>query len=99
MKRSVIIISLFLALFKGFGQTYYYQSGGNITLTGKSYSSSITDTSGVLVTSSGIFNLSNSSVSTTGNSSNTGNSSQYGTNAGVLASLAAAITFTGNTVT
>ncbi len=100
MKRLVILFSFFLALsIMGYGQTYYYQSGGNVTLTGKSYSSSITDTSGVLVTNSGIFTLSNSTVTTTGNSSNTGNSSQYGTNAGVLASLAGTINFTGNTVT
>jgi len=99
MKRSVILIGVFTALsIMSIGQTYYYQSGGNVSLSGKSYSSSITDTSGVLVTNSGIFTLTGSTVTTTGNSSNTNNSSQYGTNAGVLASLAATITFTGNIV-
>jgi hypothetical protein len=96
IKKLYIIINLFLVLGSlGFAQTTYYsQNGGNVTKTSQNYTSSITDTSGVLVTNSGVFTLSNSTITTTGNSSSTNNSSQYGLNAGVYAKSNGKITMT-----
>ena len=91
MKKMIVLLS-FLLIFHGISHAQAYsQSGGNITLTGKTYTTSTIDESGVLVTNSGVFTLTNSIVSTTGNSSNVNNSSQYGTNAGVFANTAGVI--------
>jgi hypothetical protein len=75
--------------------TYYYQSGGTASETGKTYTSSITDTSGVYVTSTGIFSLVNSSVNTTGNTTSSDSSSFYGLNAIVRADLGSTLTLDG----
>jgi hypothetical protein len=72
--------------------TNYTQSGGTVTKTNETYVASATDASGVLVTNAGVFTLSNSRITTTGNSSNVNNSSQYGTNAGVLANSGGKVT-------
>ncbi len=99
MKKSVfLLLSLTALAFTGYTQTYYYQSGGTVSKSGQAYSSSIQDTSGVMVTNLGIFTLGHSTVKTSGNSSSTDNSSKYGLNAGVLAKLGSWIRFTSDTV-
>jgi len=72
--------------------TNYTQSGGTVTQTIETYVASATDTSGILITNAGVLTLSNSRITTTGNSSNVNNSSQYGTNAGVLANSGGKVT-------
>lgn len=79
----------------------YSQSSGSTTLTGKIYSSTSTDVSAVKVTG-GTLTLSNSKISSTGNTSSSDNSSFYGLNAVILAysnSGSAVINSSGNTVT
>lgn len=79
----------------------YAQSSGTTTLTGKTYTSSTTDLSAVKVTG-GTLTLTNSTVSSSGNTSSTDNSSFYGLNAVILAyasSGTAVINSSGNTVT
>ena len=71
--------------------TAYYQSGGNVTLTNQTFGSSTNDESGVKVVSSGVLSLSDSTVTTSGNTSSADNSSFYGLDAGVLATSASAI--------
>jgi hypothetical protein len=66
------------------GGTTYEQSTGSVTLTGKTYLSTTADLSAVKVTG-GTLNLSDSKISSTGNSSSTDNSSFYGLNAVILA--------------
>ena len=88
----------------GEGTTYtltgtYTLNGGSATQTGQTYTSSITDQSGVYVVNSGILTLISCTISTTGNSSSNENSSFYGLNAGVLATSSSQITLTGCTVT
>jgi len=76
----------------------YTQSGGTVTKTGETFTASSTDESGVKVTNSGILNLINCTVKTTGNTSSSDNSSFYGLNAGILANTQATINTTGNKV-
>jgi hypothetical protein len=93
-KSCSINSNLFLSIFLLFlislstfafpADSTYSQSGGTVTFSNRHFTSSVTDVSGVLISNSGILNLSNSFVTTSGNSSNTGSSSQYGLNAGVL---------------
>jgi len=78
----------------------YSQTSGTVTLSGQTYISNTNDLSAVKVTG-GTFNLSTSSVSSTGNTSSTDNSSFYGLNAVILASTSsgtAVINSSGNTV-
>ena len=77
----------------------YTQSGGDSTIANRSFTASNTDESGVTVTNSGTLNLSNSTVTTTGNTSSNDNSSFYGLNAGVLAESASTINLTGCKIT
>ncbi len=99
MKRSLVFFFfLFLAASIGLGQNYY-QSGGNVTLTNQLFSATTTNTSGVLVTQGGILDLSNSTVTTSGNTTSDDSSSFYGLNAGVLANRASTITLTGCKIT
>jgi hypothetical protein len=65
--------------------TWYYQSGGTASLSGKTYYSTVQDTSAVKVTGSGTLSLSNCRIWSSGKSSSNDNSSFYGLNAGVLA--------------
>lgn len=79
----------------------YAQSSGSVTLTGKTYNSATTDLSAVKVTG-GTLTISNSTISSSGNTSSTDNSSFYGLNAVILAyasSGTAVINSSGNTVT
>jgi hypothetical protein len=92
----IIIVIIFFFLFIPLtpGQNYS-QSGGTVTKTGQAYSSSVSDLSGVFVTSTGTLTLSNSSVITSGNTTSTDSSSFYGLNAGVLANSASTIYLSG----
>lgn len=102
MKTNSISFSnylyLFIILFTPFSiikPQSYTQSGGDSTITNRTFTALNTDESGVTVTDSGILNLSNSTVTTTGNTSSNDNSSFYGLNAGVLAESASKINLTG----
>jgi len=79
--------------------TAYYQSGGTVTRTGMAYGSSTADESGVKVVSAGTFTLSDSTVTTSGDTSSGDDSSFYGLNAGVLATTASTIKLSDSTVT
>ncbi len=77
----------------------YTLSGGAATQSGKTYSSSATDVSGVLVTSSGRLTLVDPTVRTTGSSKSNDESSFYGLNAGLLANASGKVVITGGSVT
>lgn len=79
--------------------TAYSQSGGNVTKSNQTYAATQTDQSGVYVTQAGIFTLSDSTVTTSGNTSSGDNSSFYGLNAAVLANSASTVHLTHCTVT
>ena len=92
-KLAVLLGMLTLWASTGFAASYS-QSGGTATKTGQAYTASGTDESGVYVTNSGVFNLSDSTICTTGNSSSSDDSSFYGLNAGVLAKTGSTINLT-----
>jgi len=103
-KRTIVMVlfGMFSLPFSSiYAQTTYSQSSGTVTKTGQTYSSATADLSAVKVTG-GTLNLSNSTVSSTGNTSSNDNSSFYGLNAVILAytsSGTAVINSSGNTVT
>src|SRR5579859_2266052 len=74
--------------------TYYYQSGSSVTQTGKTWYSTISDTSAVEVTGAGVYVLSYSDIWSSGATSSTDSSSFYGLNAAVLATSGSTITLT-----
>ena len=81
--------------------TYYatYElNGGTATLSNQTYTASATDTSAVWVTNSGVLNLANPAIVTSGNTSSTDNSSFYGLNAALLAAAGGSATVTGGTI-
>ena len=63
----------------------YSQNGGSINKTNQTYSATSDDESGVYVTGGGTLTLTNSTVTTSGNTTPEDSSSFYGLNAGVLA--------------
>ncbi len=69
----------------------YSQNGGVATLTNQAIVATATDESGVEVTNSGVLTLTDSTVTTSGNTSSNDNSSFYGLNAAVLAESASKI--------
>jgi hypothetical protein len=69
----------------------YTQSGGTATLNYQAITATSTDESGVEVKNSGTFTLTDSLVTTSGNTSSSDNSSFYGLNAAVLAESASKI--------
>lgn len=77
----------------------YTQSGGNVSQSNKAYSTSTQDQSAVYVTNSGVYSLTNGTITKSGNSSSMDNSSFYGLNAAVLANSASTITLTDSTIT
>lgn len=83
---NVIAILIALHLFDSlaFSQTYS-QTGGTAEKTNQTYIATGTNQSGVTVSNSGVFSLSYSSVTTSGNTTSGDSSSFYGLNAGVLA--------------
>ncbi|MDP4190619.1 MAG: T9SS type A sorting domain-containing protein [Bacteroidota bacterium] len=92
------VIIIFLISFSAPKAQSYSQSGGNVTKTNQAYTASSTDESGVKVTNSGVLTLSNSSVTTSGNSSSLDNSSFQGLNAGILATSGSTINLSDCTV-
>jgi hypothetical protein len=82
---SVIILITVVFFAEPIGaQSSYSQSSGTTTLTGQTFTSSTNDLSAVKVTG-GTLNLSNSTISSSGNTSSNDNSSFYGLNAVILA--------------
>ncbi len=74
------------------------QSGGTTSKRGETYTATVTDESGVLVTDGGSLTLTDATVTTSGDTSSDENSSFYGLNAGVLATGDSAITMSGGTI-
>lgn len=79
--------------------TAYLQSGGTETKSGQNYTTSVKDESAVKVTNAGALTLSDSTISSSGETSSADNSSFYGLNAAVLATTASRINLTNSTVT
>lgn len=79
--------------------TYYYQSGSSVTQTGKTWYSTISDTSAVEVTGSGTYVLSNSAIWSSGATTSTDSSSFYGLNAAVLATGGSTVTLNNDSIT
>lgn len=79
-------------------QGWYRQYGGSVTETNKVYASSVNDSFGARVTSSGTYTLTNSRITTTGNTSNADSSGRSGLNAGVLVDGNSTATFNYDTV-
>lgn len=102
---SLLSAGIILALLAGCelgadaDQAAYYQSGETNTETNQTYDASTTDMSGVYVTNSGVFTLTGSTITTTGETSDVVKSSKYGLNAGVLADSASTITISNSSVT
>jgi hypothetical protein len=90
-----IIIILFLFLVPFSLAQNYSQSGGTVTKTGQTYTSTVSDISGVCVSNNGTLTLLNSSIKTSGNTTSTDSSSFYGLNAGVLANSSSTINLSG----
>lgn len=76
----------------------YSQSGGTSVQSNQAISASDTDKSGVKVTDSGIFTLSDSTITKTGETSSNENSDFYGLNAAILAESGSTIKLTNCTV-
>jgi hypothetical protein len=74
------------------GTAAYSQSGSTATKSNQTITASNTDESGVKVTDSGTFTLSNSTIKTSGDTSSMDNSSFYGLNAAALAESGSKIT-------
>jgi hypothetical protein len=81
------------------GTSAYLQSGGTATKSNQDITVSNADESGVKVTNSGTLTLSDSTVTTTGNTSSMDNSSFYGLNAAVLAESGSTIYLANCTIT
>lgn len=80
------------------GTAAYTQSRGTVTKSSQTITASDTDESGVKITDSGTFALSDSMITTTGSSSSEDNSNFYGLNAGVLAESGSNITLSNTTI-
>ena len=76
----------------------YYQSGGTVTKANQEYTATETDESAVNVTDNGVFTLTNSTITTSGDTSSQDNSSFYGLNAAVLAEAGANIFLSDSTI-
>jgi hypothetical protein len=81
------------------GPAIYSQSGGTASRSNQTITASDKNTSGVKVTDKGTFTLSDSNVTTSGNTTAMENSSFYGLNAAVLALSGSKITMTNGTIT
>ena len=79
--------------------TAYLQSGGTVTKTSQTYTTSTTDESAVKVTNAGVLTLSDSTISSSGETTSADNSSFYGLNAAVLATTASTINLSSSSVT
>ncbi|HVO43032.1 MAG TPA: hypothetical protein VMT34_10430 [Aggregatilineales bacterium] len=79
--------------------TAYAQSGGSVTRTDQTYMASSTDESAVYVTNGGTFDLTNATITSSGNTSSQDNSSFHGLNAAVLAADGSTIKLSNSSVT
>lgn len=77
----------------------YMQSGGTETKANQTYTATETDQSGVWVANGGNLTLTNSTITTSGNTSSDDSSSFYGLNAAVLAASGSTIHLSDSTVT
>jgi hypothetical protein len=77
----------------------YTLDGKSDSQTGQAYTASNTDESAVYVANAGNLTLTNSTVTTTGNTSSTDNSSFYGLNAAVLAASGSTVSISNTQVT
>jgi hypothetical protein len=77
----------------------YTLDGGADTQSGQAYSAANTDESAVYVNNGGNLTLTDSTVTTTGNTSSTDNSSFHGLNAGVLAANSSTLSMSSSQVT
>jgi hypothetical protein len=73
----------------------YTQSGGTVSKSNQNYVSDTDNSSAVKITDSGDFSLTNSTITSTGNTSSEGYSNYYGFNACVLATTGSKVTLTG----
>jgi hypothetical protein len=96
--RFLLVLMVFIYLVPLKAQTWYTQSGGTVTKTSETFTSTVADQSGVKVTNSGTLTMTNCTVITSGNTSSNDNSSFYGQNAGVLATTGSKITMTGGSI-
>jgi hypothetical protein len=80
------------------GPATYSQSGGNVTKSKQTMTASNNDESGIKIADKGVFTLSDSTITTTGNTSGMENSSFYGLNAGALAMSGSKITLANCTI-
>ena len=77
---------------------FYSQKGNEKTLTDQTINASETDQSAILVTDSGVLNISKAKITTSGNTSSQDSSSFVGLNAAVLATSGATINLSDSTV-
>jgi len=77
----------------------YLQDGGTVTKSGQTYESSTTDQSGVGVINAGNLTLTDSTITTSGETTSQENSSFYGLNAGVIATSGSTISMSNCKVT
>jgi len=91
-KNIILALPIILMMIQSSAYSQVYsQSGGTAALTNQSYSSVTADESAVKVTNSGVFTLTNSTITKSGTTSSDDNSSFYGQNAGILATTASTI--------
>ena len=81
------------------GSAAYSLDGSSASQTGQTYTAAKTDESAIYVSNGGNLTLTDSTVTTTGNSSSTDNSSFYGLNAGVLVASGSTLTMSNSQVT
>lgn len=78
---------------------YYTLNGGSASDSGKTYAATSTDQSSIYVYNSGLFTVTNCTMTKTGDATSTSTASQYGTNAGVLTKFAGKVVILGGSVT
>ncbi|MGA8848321.1 MAG: hypothetical protein WB564_00630 [Dehalococcoidia bacterium] len=81
------------------GTTTYSQSGGTVAKSNQTITASKQNESAVKITNSGVFTLTDSIVSKSGDTSSMDDSSFYGLNAAILAESGSKITFSNVTIT
>lgn len=80
------------------GTAEYTQSGQTVTKSNQTITATETDESGIKVSDGGVLNLSDSTVTKTGDTSSEDGSNFYGLNAAVLAESGSSINLTGSTI-
>lgn len=100
-RRYAMSMAVMLLLFSAHiatGQTWYRQSGGTVTQTARHYSSAVNDSPGVYVSNFGVYTLTASTITTTGNSTCTDSSSTNGLNAGIITKVESRSSFSNDTI-